>query len=80
MLSPVKAITAGALVFAIGGVFLIAQPFDQQERAGGARGGRRDLSTPAYVTWEVTGDPTFTEPDEFDDGTRPDAWPRSLAL
>jgi hypothetical protein len=30
MFSPVKAITAGALVFAIGGVFLIAQPFDQQ--------------------------------------------------
>jgi len=30
MFSPVKAITAGALVFAIGGVLLIAQPFDQQ--------------------------------------------------
>ena len=30
MLSPVKAITAGAIVFAIGGTFLIAQPFDQQ--------------------------------------------------
>ena len=30
MFSPVKAITAGALVFAIGGVMLIAQPFDQQ--------------------------------------------------
>ena len=30
MLSPAKAITAGALVFAIGGVMLIAQPFDQQ--------------------------------------------------
>jgi len=30
MFSPVKAITAGALVFAIGGAFLIAQPFDQQ--------------------------------------------------
>ena len=30
MLSPVKAITAGALVFAIGGVLLIAQPFDQR--------------------------------------------------
>jgi hypothetical protein len=31
MFSPVKAITAGALVFAIGGAFLIAQPFGQQE-------------------------------------------------
>ena len=30
MLSPVKAIAAGAIVFAIGGAFLIAQPFDQQ--------------------------------------------------
>ena len=30
MFSPVKAITAGALVFALGGVMLIAQPFDQQ--------------------------------------------------
>jgi len=30
MFSPAKAITAGALVFAIGGAFLIAQPFDQQ--------------------------------------------------
>jgi hypothetical protein len=30
MFSPAKAITAGALVFALGGVLLIAQPFDQQ--------------------------------------------------
>jgi hypothetical protein len=30
MFSPVKAITAGALVFALGGVLLIAQPFDQR--------------------------------------------------
>ena len=30
MFSPVKAITAGALVFAIGGVLLVAQPFEQQ--------------------------------------------------
>ncbi len=30
MLSPVKAITAGALVFALGGLFLVAEPFDQQ--------------------------------------------------
>ena len=30
MFSPVKAITAGALVFALGGVLLIAQPFDRQ--------------------------------------------------
>jgi hypothetical protein len=30
MFSPAKAITAGALVFALGGVMLIAQPFDRQ--------------------------------------------------
>jgi hypothetical protein len=31
MFSPVQAITAGALVFALGGLFLVAQPFDKQE-------------------------------------------------
>ena len=31
MLSPVKAITAGVIVAAVGGAFLIAQPFQQQE-------------------------------------------------
>jgi hypothetical protein len=36
MFSPAKAITAAALVFAIGGVMLIAQPFDQQ--GGGVPG------------------------------------------
>jgi len=30
MFSPVKAITAGALIFALGGAYLIAQPLDQQ--------------------------------------------------
>jgi hypothetical protein len=42
MLSPVKAITAGAIVFAIGGVMLIAQPFQQQGTVPGA-----ELSEPA---------------------------------
>jgi hypothetical protein len=36
MLSPAKAITAGAIVFAIGGVMLIAQPFGQQSGTPGA--------------------------------------------
>lgn len=36
MISPAKAITAGAFVFALGGAFLIAQPFDQHE--GGVPG------------------------------------------
>ena len=51
MLSPVKAITAGALVFAIGGVFLIAQPFDQQ---GGNVPGAATDTEPVPATW-VTG-------------------------
>lgn len=36
MFSPLKAITAAALVFTIGGVMLIAQPFDQHSRGPGA--------------------------------------------
>jgi hypothetical protein len=44
MFSPVKAITAGALVFAIGGVLLIAQPFDPQGGSvpGAATDGARE--------------------------------------
>jgi hypothetical protein len=44
MLSPVKAITAGAIVFAIGGAFLIAQPFQPQGTVPGA-----ELSEPAQA-------------------------------
>jgi hypothetical protein len=51
MFSPAKAITAGALVFAIGGVLLIAQPFDQ--RGGGVPGAATDAEFVAPV--EVTG-------------------------
>ena len=36
MFSPVKAIVAGSLVFALGGLFLIAQPFSQQDSVPGA--------------------------------------------
>jgi hypothetical protein len=36
VLSPAKAITAGALVFALGGVMLISQPFRQQANVPGA--------------------------------------------
>jgi len=50
MFSSVKAITAGALVFAIGGAFLIAQPFDQQ--GGNPPGAATDAEAmaPAIVT------------------------------
>ena len=40
MFSPVKAITAGAIVATLGGVMLISQPFEQQ----GMRSGGRDRS------------------------------------
>ena len=49
MFSPVKAITAGALVFAIGGAFLIAQPFGQQGNAPGAATDAVDPGPAAYV-------------------------------
>jgi len=52
MLSPVKAITAGAIVFAIGGAFLIAQPFDQQ--GSGVPGAESGVAAaPAWVTATV---------------------------
>lgn len=38
MLTPAKTIVAAALVFGIGGAFLIAQPFQQQGQAPGAAG------------------------------------------
>ena len=59
MLSPAKAITAGAIVFAIGGTFLIAQPFDQQDNPPGAA--VDPCTTPitpvsGRVTWGTTTD------------------------
>jgi hypothetical protein len=57
MFSPVKAITAGALVFALGGVLLIAQPFDQQ--GGGVPGAATDADIVPPV--EVTGRRTFED-------------------
>jgi hypothetical protein len=38
MLSPAKAITAGAIIFAIGSALLVAQPFQQQGTTPGAEG------------------------------------------
>lgn len=50
MFSPVKAITAGAVIFAIGGVLLIAQPSDQQ------RGSLPSAAVDAEASWAaVTG-------------------------
>lgn len=55
MLSPVKAITAGAIVFAIGGALLIAQPFDQQVTAPGAA--TEEFFAPVEVTGTIGGGP-----------------------
>jgi len=72
MLSPVKAITAGALVFAIGGAFLIAQPFQQPSTVPGAEGETTEPRPPAIVTgnmisWgEVTQEATETMVDGVD--------------
>ena len=83
MLSPVKAITAGALVFALGGVLLIAQPFDQRSSVPGAE------SVDVAPTW-VTGDilaalSCSADPDVMDGDVRrsrnvecnPQAWTSS---
>ena len=51
MFSPVKAITAGAVVFALGGLFLVAQPFGQQRSVPGAEGA--EPLAPVYVTGET---------------------------
>ena len=55
MFSPAKAITAGAIVFALGGVLLIAQPFDQQ---GGSVPGAATDTEVVPATW-VTGSVAF---------------------
>ena len=54
MFSPVKAITAGVLVFAIGGAFLIAQPFGQ--RGSAPPGADADTDTGNAAATLVTGD------------------------
>jgi hypothetical protein len=56
MFSPAKVITALALAFAIGGAFLIAQPFDQQG------------SVPGAATDDPAMAPSFfsAKPDDFD--------------
>ena len=52
MFSPVKAIIAGAIIFAFGGVMLIAQPFEQQ---GGAAPGAATSDTELTRPVEFTG-------------------------
>jgi hypothetical protein len=58
MFSPSKALIAGAPVFGIGGVLLIAQPFDQQ---GSVPGAAIDAE-PVWVTGTITLAPSCTGP------------------
>ena len=64
MFSPVKAITAGALVFAIGGVFLIAQPFDQQGTS--VPGAETEAIAPTWVTGTVQVASSCSGPDSIE--------------
>ncbi len=64
MFSPAKAITAGAIVFALGGAFLIAQPFQQQ---GSVPGTETEAIDPTWVTGSITlASSCFTPVGEFD--------------
>jgi hypothetical protein len=71
MFSPAKAITAAALVFGIGGVMLIAQPFDQQ---GSAPGAPADAVAPTRVTGEIGWASSCTGPDTVVDGDVTHQW------
>jgi hypothetical protein len=71
MFSSAKVITAGAIVFGIGGVFLIAQPFDQQSAAPGAE---IEAVAPTWVTGEIQpaagGGSCSNDPDVMDGDVR----------
>lgn len=71
MFSPAKAIAVGALVFAIGGVMLIAQPFEQQSSLPGA-----DASaiTPTWVTGNIYYASSCTSPESETDGAIRHDW------
>jgi mannose-6-phosphate isomerase-like protein (cupin superfamily) len=65
MFSPSKAVTAGAVVFAIGGVMLIAQPFDQQANVPGAQ---TETIAPTWVTGDIQPAPSCSSGDSELDG------------
>jgi hypothetical protein len=79
MLSPVSAITAGAIVFALGSVMLIAQPFDQQSSVPGAEVADVPMP-PAQVTGRYiydgiqTGRPEFSRSEDGVEHFRGDSW------
>ena len=63
MFSPAKVITAGALVFALGGVLLIAQPFEQ---GGGVPGAATEAIAPTWVTGTVQPASSCSGPDSVE--------------
>ena len=62
MFSPVKAITAGAVIFALGGTLLIAQPFGQPSSVPGAAT-ETDVIAPVEFTAYVSFTSDCTSPD-----------------
>ncbi len=70
MFSPAKAITAGALVFALGGVLLIAQPFQQQASVPATTA---DVE-PVWVTGNIALASSCTGPDYEQDGAVRHDW------
>ena len=66
MFSPVKAITAGAIVAALGGVMLISQPFEQQ---GSVPGAETEAIAPTWVTGTMQPvDGSCSETSSYDGG------------
>ena len=59
MFSPVKAIVAGALVFALGGAFLIAQPFERQGSVPGVEQGAAPADSAPDVPHQFSGPCTY---------------------
>lgn len=53
MFSPAKAITVGALVFALGGVLLIAQPFDREGPSGPGAATDDPSMAPSFFTGTI---------------------------
>lgn len=71
MLSPAKAIIAGAVVFSIGSAFLIAQPFDRQ---GSVPGAETETIAPTWVTGNIGLAPSCSVPDSEEDGVVTHQW------
>jgi hypothetical protein len=65
MFSPTKALIAGALVFGIGGVMLVGQPFEQRSSVPGAV---TEAPAPTWVTGTVQPAPSCLNPDPVVDG------------